>query len=131
MKRFAILFSSIWIFSSAHATNYYLDSQHGSDDKSGTTSDNAWQSLSMINDVTLQPGDSVLFKCGSVWDGPFAPQGSGSEGHQIVVSKYGSGSLPRINGWGAPFTILLLNLEYFELLGGASYRLILSISLAC
>jgi hypothetical protein len=48
----------------AHAETYYLDSQTGADDSSGTSPATAFRSLSRLAGLTLDPGDVVRFKRG-------------------------------------------------------------------
>ena len=49
------------------SNSYYIDSVAGSDDNRGNSSDNAWKTIAKVNEVKFQPGDSVLFKSGSIW----------------------------------------------------------------
>jgi len=66
--------------------------------------------------ATFAPGDQILFQRGAIFNGMFAPQGSGLPGRPIVIASYGSGPMPIINGLGAPNTaaILLHNVEQWE-----------------
>lgn len=78
-------------------TTYYVDSENGNDNNSGTEKSKAWQSLENVNKTTFQPGDSILLKRDSVWTGTYLwPKGSGTEDNAITVSSYGEGSLPVI-----------------------------------
>ena len=75
--------------------------------------------------MIFNPGNKILFKKGSVWNGQFRPQGSGIEGYPIVVDTYGEGSKPIINGMGVSNKELgkvitqgavhLYNVSYWEL----------------
>src|SRR6266536_1041657 len=50
---------------SAAAQTYYVDAAVGSDSNDGKTTSTAWHTLCHVNyDVTLNPGDVVLFKGG-------------------------------------------------------------------
>lgn len=85
----------------ALGTIYYVDSEGGSDSNSGTSQDEAFQTLTKINSLTLGPGDQVLLKKGSVFESQgLHIQGSGSEGNPIIVSTYGEGDRPKINANG-------------------------------
>jgi len=53
-------------------------------------------SLAELNSLTLQPGDQVLFRRGTVCHGTLVPRGSGSDSAPIRISSYGSGPRPRI-----------------------------------
>lgn len=64
---------------------------------------------------TFGPGDRILFKKGSVFNGMFAPKGSGSSGNPIVIDSYGSGDMPIINGLGRnEAAIFLKNVRFWE-----------------
>lgn len=52
----------------AVGTTYYI-SNRGDNQNSGTSEGEAWQTLDKLKDVKLQPGDSVLFEAGSVFQG--------------------------------------------------------------
>jgi len=95
---------------------YYVDSQSGTDSNSGQSPRLAWQSLQKVNQTVFQPGDQVLFKCGSRYQGQLHPQGSGTANRPIVFKSYGKGAKPRIDGGGATLdTILIRNVEYLEI----------------
>ena len=70
-----------------------------------------------MNRTTFQPGDRILLKAGSVWNGErFAPLGSGAEGAQITIDKYGDGNKPVLNGNGAVNECVYLNnQEYWDI----------------
>lgn len=104
------------ITSSVHALTYYVDSASGSDsNRTGTlpsptaaNSDGPWQTLAKVSATVFSPGDSVLFKCGSVWREQLTVSSSGASGLPIVFGSYGgctgnnkpliSGSAP-VSGW--------------------------------
>ncbi|MHC4745103.1 MAG: choice-of-anchor Q domain-containing protein, partial [Planctomycetota bacterium] len=99
----------------AAGTTYYIDSKSGADGNPGTSSEKAWKSLGPVNARVFEPGDRILFKAGTVYTGGLKLQGSGSEGNPIVVDMYGEGPKPRIDGEGIRDTVLLENVEYWEL----------------
>jgi hypothetical protein len=95
---------------------YYVDSVSGNDSANGTSPATAWNSLARVNTTTFAPGDRILLKSGSVWQGQLWPKGSGSEGHPITVDLYGGGVRPVIQGNGlAEDAVLLKNQEYWEI----------------
>ena len=53
-------------------------------------------SLAEVDALTLQPGDQLLFRRGSVCHGVLAPKGSGAESKPVHIGAYGSGPRPRI-----------------------------------
>jgi Right handed beta helix region len=100
---------------SAPAT-YYVDSRGGNDAHDGTAPGAAWKSLEKLNATTFHPGERILLKSSSVWQGQLWPKGSGVEGKQITVSMYGGGVKPVINGDGLfEDAVLLKNQEYWEI----------------
>jgi len=82
------------------ATNYYIDSVSGNDSNNGTSVSTPWLTVSNIDSITFQPGDSILFHAGQSWDGAIHPKGSGTVNSPIVIGKYGSGDRPALNGLG-------------------------------
>jgi len=95
---------------------YYVDSKDGDDKKDGLSQDTAWKTLDRINGHRFLPGDSILLKTGSQFDGQLSLRGSGTNGAPIMLDKYGEGSLPRIDAGGKYKEALLLrNQEYWEI----------------
>ncbi len=98
------------------AMTFYVDSRNGDDGKVGTTPEAAWKTLEKVNATTFLPGDRILLKSSSVWEGQLWPKGSGVEGKPIRVGIYGGGVKPVINGGGTvEDTMLLKNQEYWEI----------------
>ncbi len=103
-------------------TTYYVDSQNGDDSNSGTSMDAPWKSLNKVTNTTFLPGDKILLKSGSVWNGEWLwPKGSGTEGAPITIDKYGGDAKPIINGMGIDRgfnysgAVHLRNQEYWEI----------------
>ncbi|MFC8515451.1 LamG-like jellyroll fold domain-containing protein [Streptomyces sp. NPDC057257] len=101
----------------AHAacTTYYVSSSSGSDSNDGCSASTPWKSISKVNGTTFTAGDQILFQKGGSWSGELQPQGSGASGSQIVISSYGSGAAPIIDGGGAAATIYLHNQAYWTI----------------
>ncbi len=63
-----------------------------------------FDSLQSANQLTLGPGDQLLFRRGTVCPGMLAPRGNGAPGDPIVIGQYAAGSpfasLPTISGGG-------------------------------
>ncbi len=76
--------------------NFYIDSQNGNDTYDGLTQQTAWKSHTKVNNVTLQPGDTVFLRKGSQFSGPMVISDSGSKEKPIVITSYGQGNKPRI-----------------------------------
>ena len=103
--------------SAALATTYYVDSVGGNDNWNGTSPSTAWQNLTKVSATIFSPGDQILLKADSVWNGQHLyPKGSGSGGNPIVIDMYNTGAKPLINGDGAyQEAVYLYNQEYWEL----------------
>jgi len=80
----------------AFGTTYYV-SNSGIDENDGLTTETSWQTLEKVNNFEFQPGDSVLFECGSVWRGQLVPQ-SGEIDNHIYYGSYGDGTKPLLLG---------------------------------
>ena len=76
---------------------YYIDSKNGNDNNSGLSVNTPWKSHTMVESVDLQPGDIVYFARGSAWTGGIQIDASGSEGHPIILTNYGTGELPKFS----------------------------------
>ena len=95
---------------------YYVDSQTGNDTRSGLSPKQAWASLDRVNQSDFAPGDRILLKRGTRYTGQLRPGSSGREGRPIVISSYGLGALPRIDGNGVFLdAVVICNIEYVEL----------------
>ena len=98
----------------AQATIYHVSSSEGDDSHSGSL-DQPLASLSALNALSLQPGDTVLFKAGDSWTGMFWPKGSGTAEAPIVIDRYGAGARPILDGDGYQAAILLYNEDHIVL----------------
>jgi len=127
-------------------TTYYVDSQGGDDAAQGTSASSAWKSFKNVNVHEFQPGDRILLKAGSswtaegdkaapeaydytAWDGAtpsdvegtaptamLAPKGSGTASSPIVISSYGTGAAPQLDGRGVVNDVVQLsNQEHWDI----------------
>ncbi len=97
------------------ATTYYVDSRTGRDSNSGTSASRPWKTLDKVNGSQFEPGDRILFRAGSRWEGGLTLTSSGKEGSPILVDRYGNGPLPRMDGNGkVENTLTLKNVEQIE-----------------
>ena len=83
-------------------TTYYFSTLHGDNNNSGTSQEQAWASLHMLEEknITLQPGDKVYLERGSIFNNEFLHlrEVKGTSDAPIVIDTYGDGaSLPVIN----------------------------------
>ena len=84
----------------ANGTTYYVDSQRGDDSNDGTAENKAFRTLGKVNELNLEPGDTVLLKKGSVFEDQalkFTKEDSGTVEAPVKISTYGEGSRPQIN----------------------------------
>ncbi len=81
-------------------TVYYVNSSTGSDNNVGTSEGSAFASLSAVEGIKLQPGDSVLLAAGSVFNEQFDLKYSGTTVAPITVGMYGLGEAPVIQSSG-------------------------------
>ena len=86
--------------SAATGTTYYVDSKEGKDSNAGTAENKAFQTLKKVNELNLEPGDTVLLKKGSVFEDQalkFTKEDSGTAEAPVKISTYGEGEKPKIN----------------------------------
>jgi len=115
-KTALFLFTISFCATKACGTDYYMDSRDGDDANAGTSENTAWKSLEKANSVVLKPGDRMLFRSGSAWKGQICPKGEGAEGSPIVITRFGAGRPPMIEGDGSKTSALLLkNQSWWEI----------------
>jgi len=115
-----VAIGSVATSTGAHAVaagaTYYVDAAGGSDANAGTSAAAPWKSLAKVNGKTFQAGDQILLKAGQVWSGQLWPKGSGAAGSPIVLSSYGTGARPRVDGASrVTSTVKLHNQQYWEI----------------
>lgn len=101
-KALCVILSIVFMFtcfilpsSAADGTVYYVDSVSGSDSNLGTSADSAWKSVENLRSLKLTAGDSVLFKCGGIYQCDcLSLTCSGTKDSPIVISSYGEGQKP-------------------------------------
>ncbi len=89
----------------AKATNYYF-SEAGNDNRTFQEAQNPvtpWRTLAKLNAVfsSINPGDTIFFKRGDVFEGSLNILSSGNSNSPIVLAAYGSGAKPVISGFTA------------------------------
>lgn len=52
---------------------YYVDSAAGDDANDGRSAESPWKSLEKVNATVLKPGESLLYKAGSIYNGQLKP----------------------------------------------------------
>jgi parallel beta-helix repeat protein len=107
MKLTSVVLVFVFLFSagfSARGNKYYFSSVTGDDTRTSTQAQQPatpWKTISKLNAYfsSLLPGDTVFLQCGSVFTGPLHIRQSGSSGHPIVITSYGTGAAPVISGF--------------------------------
>ncbi|GAB3601524.1 carboxypeptidase regulatory-like domain-containing protein [Microbacterium tumbae] len=124
---------------SGSGRTYFVDSEGGDDASDGSSPAEAWRTFANVNGTVFEPGDRILLKAGGSWSaqgtgvaveaydyttwsggrgadvvGPdatalLAPRGSGTAGAPIVLSSYGDGAAPELNGRGVVNDVLQLS----------------------
>ncbi len=99
------------------AATYHLDSRDGDDARDGRTPESAWRSTAKVNGMTFRPGDRILLRAGSRWEGvQLHPLGSGTPDAPILLDRYGDGAVPALHGRGrVPWVLGLINQEGWEI----------------
>ena len=77
-------------------TTYFVDCINGNDANTGTSQQNAWQTISKANSAPLQPGDTLRFKRGCTFTSRLEAAWDGTEANPITIGAYGSGDKPLI-----------------------------------
>lgn len=97
---FLIIYISISFVTSnsLQATTYYISgSAQGNDGNNGLSLLTPWQTITKLNTVNLQPGDSALFECSYVYRGQINAKPGEIENH-VYYGAYGNGGKPIISG---------------------------------
>jgi parallel beta-helix repeat protein len=71
---------------------YYV-SNAGNNSNAGTSTSTSWKTISHVNSVTFNPGDTILFNGGQTFTGgPLDFISGGIAGNPIIVGSYGTGN---------------------------------------
>lgn len=119
MRTVTVPFFLLIVIFNANAASYYFSSSTGNDNhtsKQAQSPSTPWKSLNKLNTIfsSLAPGDAVYFKRGDVFNGNIIISGSGTADAPILLSAYGTGNKPVING--------LATLSGWASLGGNVYE---------
>ena len=91
------------------ANVYYVSSSLGNNQNKGLTPMSPFKSISELNSMIFNPGDSILFKSGEIFNGMFWVRGSGNPQNPIYIGSYGGTVKPILNGDGYQSCILVYN----------------------
>jgi len=110
-------------------TTYHVSSSDGADSNTGLSSEpglnGPFKTIAKVNGLALQPGDTVLFKCGDVWRAEMLViNKSGTADNPISFGSYPGGCADKpvvsgaqsISGW----TAYGVNIYYADLSAGAN-----------
>lgn len=82
-------------------TTYFIDNSaaNASDKNGGTAATNPFASFAALSKITLQPGDTVSIKAGTVYNmtSAIVLTASGTADHPITITSFGDGAKPIIN----------------------------------
>lgn len=100
----SIILMVLSLSNTLNARNFYFSTSIGDDSRTVAQAQNPltpWKTLNKLNSFfpSLLAGDSVLFKRGEVFDGKIIVTKSGTATAPIVLSAFGTGSKPVINGF--------------------------------
>ena len=108
-------------------TVYYVNSAIGSNQNSGVSEQSPFATLSAVEALKLNPGDSVLLAAGSVFNEQFDLKYSGSIAAPITIGSYGVGDAPVIHSGGDGIhsqyvsNIVIENIKIADTAGAAIY----------
>lgn len=122
-----VIFSSIPLSASAAfhtaGTTYYISSSEGDNANNGLSPDTPWADFTNVNSKVFSPGDQILLKCGDVWNQVFQPAGgNGTKDAPIVISSYGTGNRPVIEGASTYSNTLVIQNGSYCTLRGLEFR---------
>ena len=74
------------------STTYYI-SPSGNNNHDGTSPGEAWKTIQKVNQVSFDPGDTILFQGGATFSGglSFGADDDGASGQPIRLGSYGTG----------------------------------------
>lgn len=98
--RIVLAFFFVLTFSQLEATNYYFSNRGSDSGNNGLSAISPWKSLEKLNEImiSLQPGDSVFFCRGDVFQGEVRITRSGIRNFDIYFGAYGIGEKPVFDG---------------------------------
>jgi len=89
---------SVFFFLNPVYSNIYYVSSNGNDNSPGNKISQPWKSIDRVNKQKLNPGDTISFRCGDIFNGELVINCSGSNGNPIVFTHYGTGNNPVFSG---------------------------------
>lgn len=93
---------------------YYIDSNSGNDNNDGLTPESAWKTLKKASSLVFKPGNSILLRRGSRFNGTLLLQATGSDQFPVIVDAYGNCKKPIIDAAGYEAGVHIINSNYVE-----------------
>ena len=90
-------FIGLFLAGSAVAQTTYYVSEMGNDRNDGLSEGTPWQSLSRVSRERLEPGDTVRFRSGDLFEGQLVISNSGTAEAPITFTRYGAGEKPLLD----------------------------------
>ena len=90
-------FIGLFLAGSAFAQTTYYVSEMGNDRNDGLSEGTPWQSLSRVSRERLEPGDTVRFRSGDLFEGQLVISNSGTAEAPITFTRYGAGEKPLLD----------------------------------
>lgn len=91
LSSFLFIFLMLVSCGTDRGRTYYIDATAGNDANSGTSAEDAWQSLDKVRQLTFKAGDKLLLKRGETFHGQLEITGKGTPTDRIVIDAYGMG----------------------------------------
>lgn len=99
-----------------HTGQYYVDCT--ATDNGDGSEGSPFNSLTPINEMKeFSEGSQILLKRGSHCEGPLEVQGAGTEEARNIITNYGEGDLPTIDGAGEQAALHLIDGSYWTIEG--------------
>lgn len=111
---FLLCISLLVLSANIRARDYFVSSSSGDDSNSGMEEGSPFASIEKLNSLKIKPGDKILFKSGDRFEGMLQISTQGNQGNPIVISRYGEGSYPVLEGNGEEAVIRMRNAFYIR-----------------
>ncbi|SVE36412.1 uncharacterized protein METZ01_LOCUS489266, partial [marine metagenome] len=93
-------------------------SETGDNSNDGRNPSTPWKDFNAVNAQTFGPGAQILFKRGETFTGTMELHGSGTPDNPIIISAYGEGDKPLLQGGETSREVILItDNEGFEIRG--------------
>lgn len=103
LPSYLLVLVSALLAGTAGARTYYVDFENGSDSNNGLSPETAWKrapgddgSTGVAKNLTLQPGDRVLFRGGVHYRGTMMPRAAGTSENPVIFDGGSWGTRPAV-----------------------------------